>query len=1274
MKHKLLSLFALAGAMLASASVWAQDEPKWPDPVKPTTPLRASFNGDWVEPQAGNTYYIYNVGAAQFMGCGRDWGTRTITTTDSIVSPAGSTINHATDKNFALPFTIAKITDTDYFYIKPTKTDQANGNIHVTGLKDGNASWYDGGTDRAAHWQFIADEKEENGFLLHDALNEPYDPTVAIADSTVNFYRVLAVDGVEKASYTWTDAWYGANAEGKTYKATWKFVVATDDVAKAIRTWRVESQAPLDEAMKLYNAALAIYNARVALLATLKGADTLGISKADIEAASAVYLSESATEAEILAANTGLQLAIQLQGAELPADITGVLQNPDFEVPTANGVLPPGWDITITGQNCGQQNRTDTNVDTGLSITNFIEAWHPSALGNGVIAQTVYGLPAGVYRLECDASICHDPARGDGTDIVGAGLYIQAGVLRASTPIGTPRLGVAHFEVDFENDGGQALTFGLFAENTNANWLSADNFKLYYVGQLTESPHYKNLKNYLDEVELAYSADDTYCNATAKAALNSAIEEADDITTDATDAECDSAYNHLKRAYDAVTASVKVYQSLYEAIQTGGTYDYYADLTSKNGWDALSDAISDKKEDLETGYYTGAFSDEEVEEAVRGVLPMIRTWVSENIAAIQPGSDLTILLENADFEDGKYNAGWDAKDDEVQPDNNYGTLPGWTISSGNITQMNHVIETYHRKFDFNQTIPNMPAGVYDITVQGFVRHDGSATDQTIFYAGNLETQLMLRSDQWNETGFYLTDDQGDPCGGANKDQDITVNGTTVKVPNGMSGFYYWEKEENTEGATMDYIKWQPGDKYYTNHIKAYLLESGDLTIGMKSLGTTDWIIWDNFQITYLGDAGEIYAEMAEEKFNELTAVYENETNATYLTGKATEDYNTIAGVDYTGISSLAEFELYAAPCDSLIKYIKEGTELGSSLLALLADYESRYTYSEASLEEFESGIYTTMTNKLEGNEFADNDELKEAPEQLAKAWAECILKDADTSIFGNATDIIYSPKYTTYSDEPAATLAGWSLETAEGVTIGNYRAANSVAEAFNPSGEFSHYQKLVGMKAGFYHLTVDAFFRPGDAVVKSDRAAFAAISRAYMFGDGNKGRKTETIKNILDGAQSDEDPGYENETVYTWTDGSGEEYTEYAPNDVASAWGFFNEIYADAEPTPLEGEDVEQSVYRIALDVEVDENGELTIGISNEGLNGFVANDWICFSNWTLSYLGTEAPVGIAVVDAKTEKAPAVIYTIDGRQASRLQRGMNIVRNADGNVQKVLVK
>ena len=97
------------------------------------------------------------------------------------------------------------------------------------------------------------------------------------------------------------------------------------------------------------------------------------------------------------------------------------------------------------------------------------------------------------------------------------------------------------------------------------------------------------------------------------------------------------------------------------------------------------------------------------------------------------------------------------------------------------------------------------------------------------------------------------------------------------------------------------------------------------------------------------------------------------------------------------------------------------------------------------------------------------------------------------------------------------------------------------------------------------------------------------------------------------------------------------------------------------------------SVYRNTITLEVGEDGVLTIGISNVG-NGYVTNDWACFSNWTLSYMGTEVPDGIASVQNKTQNAPAVIYTIDGRQASRLQRGLNIVRNADGKVQKIMVK
>lgn len=62
------------------------------------------------------------------------------------------------------------------------------------------------------------------------------------------------------------------------------------------------------------------------------------------------------------------------------------------------------------------------------------------------------------------------------------------------------------------------------------------------------------------------------------------------------------------------------------------------------------------------------------------------------------------------------------------------------------------------------------------------------------------------------------------------------------------------------------------------------------------------------------------------------------------------------------------------------------------------------------------------------------------------------------------------------------------------------------------------------------------------------------------------------------------------------------------------------------------------------------------------------------FDNFRLYYLGTTAPDAVESIAVDTQAAPAAIYTLDGRQASTLQRGINIVRRADGKVQKVLVK
>ena len=69
-----------------------------------------------------------------------------------------------------------------------------------------------------------------------------------------------------------------------------------------------------------------------------------------------------------------------------------------------------------------------------------------------------------------------------------------------------------------------------------------------------------------------------------------------------------------------------------------------------------------------------------------------------------------------------------------------------------------------------------------------------------------------------------------------------------------------------------------------------------------------------------------------------------------------------------------------------------------------------------------------------------------------------------------------------------------------------------------------------------------------------------------------------------------------------------------------------------------------------------------------------VANDWCPFDNFRLEYLGTERPTAVNAVETDTNASPAAIFTLDGRQTNRLSRGVNIVRQANGKVVKVLVK
>ena len=91
----------------------------------------------------------------------------------------------------------------------------------------------------------------------------------------------------------------------------------------------------------------------------------------------------------------------------------------------------------------------------------------------------------------------------------------------------------------------------------------------------------------------------------------------------------------------------------------------------------------------------------------------------------------------------------------------------------------------------------------------------------------------------------------------------------------------------------------------------------------------------------------------------------------------------------------------------------------------------------------------------------------------------------------------------------------------------------------------------------------------------------------------------------------------------------------------------------------------------VTLDFYADGVSPVTVGvsISNASVN------WYVVDNFKLSFVGATPPVGIADIENAEQAAPAkAIYSLTGTRTSRLQKGLNIVVDANGHARKVFVK
>ncbi len=1238
MKQRLLSLLAVCAMSVAAFAQWTA-------PVEP----ELTFAGEDYNADGTTAYYLYNVGCGQFVTGANSWATQISLTSDGMPYMELVVVPMSEADEEIYPGAVKlKLNGTFYFTGGNNRTNYAVSNTYL--FRDSEASGYiDHNSQACWYWTFV---KAENGnYYWHSAFNAE--------DGTVMGDFANAAEQYAQGNGAGSAVSFDADADAENIE--WQFIpVATLSSAEV---------AAYSEAHKLYVARKALYD-------KLLEAQEYGVSTDD---AGAVYNNADATVDELqealdvltpLVSRAAVLALIPQSSEDNPLDITKyTIENPDFE----NGQAP--WTITEgMGVNLQVQATAYTNqdVDPVVTVRNWIESWlpQPGTLGNGVICQTVKGLPEGRYRIECDAIAVQQSGELDISEQEGIYLFYNNGsyVMHGeaiSTGNGIPE----HFTFDFDYSGAEEMTIGLMAENTNCNWMGMDNFRLYAIGECQDSPAYTALVVQYNTAN-TYN-DDIKAQASLIDALVAALDEAQPLVDAASDksqdAEYTAAFIAIKEAMEAVQESEKAYKTFEDFIARLDAES--EEYVSKAGYeDFVSDIIEPLLNECNDAYDAGSWSAEQIQAAMDDYEPKFNAWTKQLFdAAVAAGEtleeplDITCLFDDMSwayttsqvaFADGYPTDSTAVWMNETKTGNfktNYSTAEVWNV----------------RPFNIYREFTNLPKGRYTIATKAFFRVED--------HEWNYEN--------WTADGTY---GQGFAYlyAGENKSNIINVAAIATDDPDRAEALGYSEIAD-------DYGIYIPNSQLAGSKVfadaelaeKVYIAASGNVLndgdvlrvgiAGTDDLLANQWTLWSGFTLLYNG------AVSADDLNNDIQALID-------------QAQNILDGMEYGGVvetgtqlesaieagnaalESISDDDKIAAASDlsKAIAAASESYDLVQKLMSKAASYEANMselpgTYTDNSYQEMLDEI-----NECIGSEtFSSNQQIKQWLDDLEAKWFDYILSDE-----GLATATVADPYDMTAlltNADFASQVSGWTVDCEKNGGTN----ADGVAE-FWSSSVFDIYQELPKLTEGYWRLEANACFRggnSGDILTALNTPDSVLVNYEYLYAktaNFNINKNVMLWSDITGGAiQYTEEEGEkvfsaEDQAIVDQITGqvdySTDAYKFIAPNSRSSfstfaAAGRYHNVI-NFHYTPADG------AIRVGLKM----TDVITVGYN-----------WCPFDNFKLSYLGnTEAPDAVRDLNA-TEAAGlrgAQIFSIDGRQQQGLRRGINIVRGANGSVQKVLVK
>lgn len=1006
--------------------------------------------------QIDAVYYLFNTEARMFFVGGNDWNTR------ASIGTKGYKVK-IVQSDFA--------SEGSFEFTDSVETQNTWKSVFST--DDAGAIWVDNSDATYRFWEFT--EKEGKYRISNSEL-------AIVADAAND--KFLGWNGTGDTRLYFVDpATPGVGVD-------WVFV--TEETYK---TW-LEAWEPMKDQ----------FSAAEELLTYLKSAKEQNIN---VEAEQAVYENEAATVEELKAATLSVQKKISdaLGGGatvDNPADMTGSLMNPNFD-----GHSAEGWK--------GDQPGFGNNPHPAAEVAEFY------GKDKYNVYQDLKSLPAGVYKLTANAYnrgaweghaekkdyVVYLYAQADNdtvtSTIMNAWDAMNTEPLAGETSFGTTATqedqthdGVTYYIPSDPSAARVAFERGLYLNDLyfmveegsvrvgirkdkkifDWDWECMDNFKLTYFGKAAEA-YDLYMENAVAKKEYTgVNVSEQYLTKYAEA-FNTPVTNKTEVK---------AALAVISAAEDSIAENVKLWKALKnmydEGMQKCADFDYTS-AAGKLG-DYLMEVVDATDiTELEQGTKEDDYdlSNQALQAMIDQINKLMDDVDTELKDLVKPGADVTMFIKNADFEkcekdDNGNNIDNQASDwivEKVKQDDYSNVLRGGTSD-------NHCFEAWHHKnFDIYQEIKNLPIGLYEVTVKGYVRYlDGQ---DAITKAEEAPEEIAIN--------LYINDVKTKFNNWLSNPQPASFYEGVAKVGDGILD----DGNDNCYPDNLASASHAFANGGYEQKVKCFVAKEGSVTrIGVK--GNLDkalyWVVFDDFQMKYIGANADDLKPILQEKIEEAKQ-WESEMTTksakTMFTNAMTAANEAVNGDDAQAILTAV---------DNLIKAInevKDGSQLCKPIQEEVAALVAFATESNSTLASDALTLAGTIQSGLEECTYDEEDlkakslEMKEMTlrMKLPVNYAEGSSEGLDVTAF------IQTPSFEKKVDGAwTNSLDGW--QGAADSKFGNDDDQKSARALEFYDRSFDMYQDVEGVGSivlpnGYYKVTVNAFARTAE-----NKAYFYAVS------------------------------------------------------------------------------------------------------------------------------------------------------------------------------------